>query len=446
MRWQLVGRCVFAAVVLSVAAWLVSPGSALAQSDGDLRLVGIASGEDRPRLGRLLIYHDGEWGTVCISGSDSVDDFGAEEAKVACRQLHYDTSIGFSNWLAAGSTSPTPQNPILLRDLDCYPFQGRLTYCRSSDWGETGDCTHSQDVVLQCQHPMIDRDPVGQPVVTGTVEVGQTLTVDASGVSDPNGPLNLSFSYKWIGDSVDDVLQEGRGTTYVLQTADVGKLIRVVASFTDLGGNTESVTSLPTARLTYTAPGNQSPMGAPTIDGTVRQGVTLTIDTSGITDADGLSDPRYRYEWLFDGTVLGSATNRSYRLKFQDVGKSLTVRVHFIDDGSSLETLASAGTVVAPLEAGTDGAVRLQGGTSSQGRLEVHRNGRWGTVCRHEFDVQEAAVFCRLLGFQDGNVWPASDAPDGDSDTPIWLGPLDCAGHETSWTRCHRAFPLLAYP
>ena len=40
----------------------------------------------------------------------------------------------------------------------------------------------------------------------------------------------------------------------------------------------------------------------------------------------------------------------------------------------------------------------------SQGRVEVSLGGVWGTVCDAYFDAPEAAVFCRSLGFTDGEV------------------------------------------
>jgi len=55
----------------------------------------------------------------------------------------------------------------------------------------------------------------------------------------------------------------------------------------------------------------------------------------------------------------------------------------------------------------SDFDVRLAGGTSKQGRLEVFYNGSWGTVCDDYFDDRDARVACNSLGF--GSVHMSSN-------------------------------------
>ncbi len=47
----------------------------------------------------------------------------------------------------------------------------------------------------------------------------------------------------------------------------------------------------------------------------------------------------------------------------------------------------------------TQGGIRLQGGTATQGRVEVCNNNVWGTVCDDFWGTPDAQVACRQLGF-----------------------------------------------
>lgn len=47
----------------------------------------------------------------------------------------------------------------------------------------------------------------------------------------------------------------------------------------------------------------------------------------------------------------------------------------------------------------TDNKLRLIGNTTGEGRLEIHHEGQWGTICYNGWDDDGAAVACRQLGF-----------------------------------------------
>ena len=91
---------------------------------------------------------------------------------------------------------------------------------------------------------MSNTPPTGVPTVSGVVEVGETLTADTSDIADADGMTGATFSYQWIADAAD--IGGSTGSTYTLLDADEGKAIRVRVSFTDDGGNDETLTSVAT--------------------------------------------------------------------------------------------------------------------------------------------------------------------------------------------------------
>ena len=185
----------------------------------------------------------------------------------------------------------------------------------------------------------------GLPTITGTAQVGETLTVDTSGITDDDGLISATFAYQWLVDNTE--IQRANGSIYRIRPANEGRTIRVKVSFTDDGGNDETLTSAATGEVT-TRP-NSPATGAPTISGTARVGDTLTAVTSGIEDADGLDNVTFNHQWLADDAEITGATGGSYILADADEGKTIKVQVSFTDDGSNDEILTSVATAaVAP--------------------------------------------------------------------------------------------------
>ena len=98
---------------------------------------------------------------------------------------------------------------------------------------------------------------------------------------------------------------------------------------------------------------NSPATGAPTVSGTAQAGETLSASTSGVTDADGLGNATFSYQWITsDGgtdTDIAGATGSTYTLTDAEAGKNVKVRVSFTDDGGNSEALTSAAVYVSPL-------------------------------------------------------------------------------------------------
>ncbi len=188
----------------------------------------------------------------------------------------------------------------------------------------------------------------GSPTISGTVQVGQTLTSLTTGIADTDGLTNASYSYQWVRNNgtSDSDIADATASTYALVDEDEGKTIKVQVTFTDDAGHEETLTS--TATASVEARPNSPATGAPTISGTVQVRETLTASTSGIADTDGLTNVSYSYQWIRnDGsadTDIQDATGSGYSLVDEDAGKTIKVQVTFTDDAGHEETLTSTAT------------------------------------------------------------------------------------------------------
>ena len=199
----------------------------------------------------------------------------------------------------------------------------------------------------------------GAPTITGTAQVGQTLTAGTTAIMDANGLTSVSYTYQWIRVATDNTetnISGATASTYTLVAADQGTTIKVTVSFTDDANNPETRTSAATAAVAAAA--NTPATGAPTITGTAQVGQTLTAGTTAIMDANGLTSVSYTYQWIrvaTDNTEtnIASATASTYTLVAADQGTTIKVTVSFTDDANNPETLTSAATAAVSAAANT---------------------------------------------------------------------------------------------
>ena len=80
--------------------------------------------------------------------------------------------------------------------------------------------------------------------------------------------------------------------------------------------------------------------------------------------------------------------------------------------------------------------IRLVGGSvESEGRVEVLRDGSWGTVCDSSWSLSEAMVVCRSLGYP-GALEAKKSAFFETGTGMIWLDKVICKGDESDLKEC----------
>jgi hypothetical protein len=212
--------------------------------------------------------------------------------------------------------------------------------------------------------------PVGLLTISdSTPTENQLLTVSIAGVTDPNNPgsgaITGPVSYFWQEEEVPgsgvftDIMffqagETGRavGTSFtpvdgpsLIVAPQVGLRLRVRAVYEDATGVLEEVFSAATAPVANV---NDPPVGTVVIsDTTPTEGHTLTA-TNAFTDADGLTTAVFSYQWFrsnLAGTIItpiAGATTSRYTPAQIDVGQRLQVRVSYVDDQGTAETVTSA--------------------------------------------------------------------------------------------------------
>lgn len=127
---------------------IISTPSSWAQQNGDLRLVD----GDTTNEGRVEVYYDDQWGTVCD------DSWNFRDADVVCRQLGYERAQEIHYRAKFGEGS----GPIWLDDLECGNQAESIVECRHGGWGEH-NCRHSEDAGVNCKR-IVPTKPASMPV------------------------------------------------------------------------------------------------------------------------------------------------------------------------------------------------------------------------------------------------------------------------------------------
>ncbi|XP_012937884.1 deleted in malignant brain tumors 1 protein [Aplysia californica] len=411
------------------------------------------AGSDNVQSGRVEVYINNQWGTVCDFNWDSKD------AAVMCRMLGYATGDEISDT----SLDNVGTGPIWELGARCSGTESTINECPHQGWSENRrqSCeAHSDDAAVFCY---------------SSVKLER-----ASGMETNHGPVNYYYSNKWYrvcSDGFTDlsarlVCQEmgfydGRSlccSAYSGETVSGRKILPNI-TFECVGDETfitqcrqesecisgyyASVVCLgkddnfdENEYQVTMSPGEEM-KGALEVS---HLGIKGRICSAGWTDKEADVFCKSR---SFKG---GSAYHRSYfdeYISSKSIGPLLMSNVICngterdltecsFNDRSNLGNCSDSHTAAVYCYKEEGIKYRLVFNDtfdqSNFGRVEMSVDGKWGTVCDKMWNDKAARVVCRGKKFRDGAA--QNNAPYGGGEGPIWLHSIQCTGEEAYLHQC----------
>ena len=189
--------------------------------------------------------------------------------------------------------------------------------------------------------------PQGLPIISGSSVEDNTIKIDVSGISDEDGVGQ--FTYQWERSS-----DAARWTPYQtnssnpalmrLNQPEVGFAYRAIVSYVDAFGTTETLVT-PATNMVQNI--DDPVEGEVMVVGQSKKGQRLQIDTSNLSDDDGIANVRSTWEMSDNGRSWVSVPDvygNSMTLAQAHVGSLIRVRAVVVDNFGSETTLYSQPT------------------------------------------------------------------------------------------------------
>jgi hypothetical protein len=185
--------------------------------------------------------------------------------------------------------------------------------------------------------PFTNNTPTGSLSISGSVKQGEVV-IAISTLADLDGIGAITYKWQSSSDSINWT-EFSTGSDHIISSSQVGKLVRVTASYVDGKGTFESVSSSPIGTIK-----NNPPTGVVTIIGSVIQGETLTA-TNNLVDLDGLGSITYKWQSSTDNTTWADlSTGATLSISAATIGKYLRVNASYVDRIGTYESVTSPAT------------------------------------------------------------------------------------------------------
>jgi len=232
------------------------------------------------------------------------------------------------------------------------------------------------------------------------------LIVDASAVMDDDGMGEVSVQWQILGqDGNWQNISSATSQSFTPREVHVGKKLRVVITYIDGQGNLETLTSPASSPVQNV---NDKPTGAPVLVGMPIEEDALVVDTSSISDEDGIGS--YDVIWQRSSSktewqAYSSSTGDILRLGQEHVGYSYRAVITYIDGHETREVLISnPSETVANVDDPVEGEVIVSGTAEEGSTITVNTN-----EVSDEDGIASMAVSWEST--KDGRNWRAIDTP-----------------------------------